>query len=87
MMPRGSRFPVTGLDAVARVTVRTMRRLVGGRKPGLAEEGLRKEDAGSGERKVVEKTPEEIAISFVRSVFCFGSERVKRKKGVLRYPF
>lgn len=60
-MPRGSRFPVAGLEAVAKVTVRTMRRLPGATRLGL-KDGLRK-DALSGDRKAVEKTPEEIAIS------------------------
>lgn len=61
IMPRGSRFPVAGLEAVAKVTVRTMRRLPGATRLGL-KDGLRK-DAVSGDRKAVEKTPEEIAIS------------------------
>lgn len=57
-MPRGSLFPVTCFDAVAEVTVRTIRTLVGTVAPGPRED-LRKGDV-SRERKVAEKMPEEI---------------------------
>lgn len=72
MMPRGSRFPVTGLgEAVAKVTVRTVRKWTGENWPGFPEEdGLRNDDAVSGERKVVAKTPEDTAIF---PFFCFIS--------------
>lgn len=65
-MPRGSRFPVAGLEAVAYVTVRAICRLAGGRdREGKrrSEEGdeLEKNGAGSEQRKV-ERIPEETAI-------------------------
>lgn len=88
MMPRGSRFPVTGLgEAVAKVTVRTVRKWTGENWPGFPEEeGLRNDDAVSGERKVVVKTPEDTAIF---PFFCFISFFLnwQLRKRVLCYPF
>ncbi|MFQ6636007.1 hypothetical protein Gotur_013679 [Gossypium turneri] len=60
MMPRGVREPVAGCEAVARVTVRTMRTLVEGRRR-REEEDLGEKETVWGEIKV-ERKAEEAAI-------------------------
>lgn len=63
MMPRGARLPVVaGLEAVAKVTtVRGLRD--GGTETLEVGDERRRDEAVSGERKVVEKMLEESAIS------------------------
>lgn len=82
-MPRGVRGLVAGCEAVARVTVRTMRTLVGGRRR-REEEDLGEKETVWGEIKV-ERKAEEAAI-FVSLEIVWRKKQKMSGRRVLRYP-